>query len=80
MNVQFGLDVAQKVPDRYGSPEILNIDPRQLVYQCCVHEFLGVQGIRVSIDGKGRWLGTSSLKDSNVRRNTKISTLRPAMM
>jgi putative transposase len=56
MDPRFCVDALQAAMDRYGTPEIFNSDQG---IQFTSDEFTGLlvsNGIRISMDGKGRWV------------------------
>lgn len=55
LTTDFCVEALEEALDRYGQPEIFNTDQGS---QFTDHEFtavLKVRGIRISMDGKGRW-------------------------
>ena len=56
MDTAFCIDALQSAIDRYGTPEIFNSDQGS---QFTSEEFTNLlisNGIRISMDGKGRWV------------------------
>ena len=56
MTPEFCIEAVQEALTRYGAPEIFNTDQgSQFTAEDCI-EPLQAKGVRVSMDGKGRWI------------------------
>jgi putative transposase len=55
LDVQFCLDAVQEAADQYGAPEIFNTNQGSQFTRLAYTELLKVNGIRISMDGKGCW-------------------------
>jgi len=56
MEAEFYVDALEEVLDRYGKPEIFNSDQGSQFTSTVFTQTLKVVGVRISMDGKGRWL------------------------
>ncbi len=51
----FCLEAVQEAIDHYGTPEILNTDQDSQFTSAAFTDLMKVNGIRISMDGKGSW-------------------------
>lgn len=55
MDVSFCLEALEEALDKYGNPEIFNTDQGSQFTSVTFTDRLKQEGIRISMDGKGRW-------------------------
>lgn len=56
MDVSFCLDALNEALTNYGPPEIFNTDQGSQFTSEAFTDMLSAQGVRISMDGKGRWM------------------------
>ena len=56
MEAEFCVDTLEEALDRYGRPEIFNSDQGSQFTSTAFTQTLKAAGVRISMDGKGRWL------------------------
>jgi len=56
MEAEFCVDALEEVMDRHGKPDIFNSDQGSQFTSIAFTQTLKAAGIRISMDGKGRWL------------------------
>ena len=56
MEAEFCVDALEEAMDRYGKPEIFNSDQGSQFTSTVFTQTLKTAGVRISMDGKGRWL------------------------
>ena len=56
MDADFCVEALQEALSRYGCPEIFNTDQGSQFTSRAWREALEARGIRLSMDGKGRWM------------------------
>lgn len=56
METAFCVDALEEVMDRHGKPEIFNSDQGSQFTSIAFTQTLKAAGVRISMDGKGRWL------------------------
>ena len=55
MDTSFCMDALEEAIEKYGMPEIMNIDQGSQLTSVAFTQFLKDNGIRISMDGKGAW-------------------------
>ena len=56
LDLSFCTDALEKALERYGTPEIFNTDQGSQFTSQAFTDILAARGIRISMDGKGRWV------------------------
>ena len=56
MEAEFCIDALEEAMDRHGKPEIFNSDQGSQFTSTAFTQALKTAGVRISMDGKGRWL------------------------
>ncbi len=56
MEAEFCVDALEEAMDRHGKPEIFNSDQGSQFTSTAFNQTLKAAGVRISMDGKGRWL------------------------
>ena len=56
MEAEFCVDALEEALDRHGKPEIFNSDQGSQFTSTVFNQTLKTAGVRISMDGKGRWL------------------------
>src|SRR3978361_503637 len=56
MDVEFCLEALDEAPARFGRPEIFNTDQGSQFTSPRFTEMLTQAGVRISMDGRGRWM------------------------
>lgn len=76
MDVSFCVAALEAALARLGKPEIFNTDQGSQFTSAAFTGVLGKAAVRISMDGRGRWMDKSLSSGCDARSNTRISISR----
>jgi putative transposase len=73
MDVSFCVSALEEALARFGRPEIFNTDQGSQFTSAAFTGTLAAAGVRISMDGRGRWMGRVEVWRGGCRSNTSVS-------